>query len=120
MTFLISHLFLILFCVYYVVMRLVYLFVLFCCFFACSKSPPDLSEVFIVQYPMGDAEYGVLIVQKDDKLSLSELKRVARQTAATVCRKHGYRYFSIESEHMVELTRSSDSEKGLGTPQNLY
>ena len=86
---------------------------------SCGNSTPkDLSQ-YTVDYSIEDNRYGV-VVAEDDGISTREAKNYAMQRAAQVAHSHGYRYFTIDRETQVLMTKGSNAPYNEDMPKNLY
>jgi len=80
------------------------------------KAPIPPAQV--ISYAQGDNRFVVLVVQ-DNGVTRAQAKRAAREKAAQVTLDNGYRYFTVESEREVQVTKT-DRPPGADMPTNLY
>lgn len=74
----------------------------------------EVADSNIVEYPAQGNQYTLVVIE--DKISASQAKKMARERAAEITVKQGYRYFVIVSEQKVQVVKPNAPQM----PGNMY
>ena len=90
---------------------------LFCV--GCKSSSPKNLDKYTIDYEIEQSRYAVVVVE-DEGISRKSAKEWARQCAAEIAHKHGFRYFIIDQESEVFVLKTSETFSDQNMPRNLY
>lgn len=104
-------------------MKLLYcIFSLNCLLGSCSSvgTTPLGQTSQVLEYPIQDKQYAIVILM-DEGMSEEQARDLARQKAAELTVKNGFRYFTVEKESKVQVIKSNQPfPDAKAFPGNLY